>query len=277
MSLSAKLTVNVHNFNFCFLFIVYTWSRVFMTDKKIALVTGAAGGIGTEVCRLFLNNDYKVLATHRPGKEQQAAAWLQDEGLAGQDIKLLALNVADHEATATVLADTLREMGHIDVLVNNAGITRDATFKRMSWDQWKEVMDTNLNSLFSVTQPIFNNMCEQGSGRIINISSVNGLKGQFGQANYSAAKAGMIGFTKALAAEGARFGVTVNAVAPGYTATPMVTAIREDVLDSIKATIPLKRLATTEEVAGAVLYLAGEYGGYVTGETLSVNGGLYMQ
>ncbi|MDP5291146.1 acetoacetyl-CoA reductase [Oceanimonas sp. CHS3-5] len=248
-----------------------------MTDKKIALVTGAAGGIGTEVCRLFVNNGYKVLATHRPGKEQQAANWLQEEGLAGQDIKLLALDVADHDATAEVLADTLREMGHIDVLVNNAGITRDATFKRMSWEQWKEVMDTNLNSLFSVSQPIFNQMCEQGGGRIINISSVNGLKGQFGQANYSAAKAGMIGFTKALAAEGARFGVTVNAVAPGYTATPMVTAIREDVLDSIKATIPLKRLATTEEVAGAVLYLAGEYGGYVTGETLSVNGGLYMQ
>ncbi|OYD23113.1 acetoacetyl-CoA reductase [Oceanimonas baumannii] len=248
-----------------------------MTEKKIALVTGAAGGIGTEVCRLFVNNGYKVLATHRPGKEQQAASWLQEEGLAGQDIQLLALDVADHDATATILADTLREMGHIDVLVNNAGITRDATFKKMSWDQWKEVMDTNLNSLFSVTQPVFNNMCEKGSGRIINISSVNGLKGQFGQANYSAAKAGMIGFTKALAAEGARFGVTVNVVAPGYTGTPMVTAIREDVLDSIKATIPLKRLATTEEVAGAVLYLAGEFGGYVTGETLSVNGGLYMQ
>ncbi|MCC4265583.1 acetoacetyl-CoA reductase [Oceanimonas baumannii] len=248
-----------------------------MTEKKIALVTGAAGGIGTEVCRLFVNNGYKVLATHRPGKEQQAVSWLQEEGLAGQDIQLLALDVADHDATATILADTLREMGHIDVLVNNAGITRDATFKKMSWDQWKEVMDTNLNSLFSVTQPVFNNMCEKGSGRIINISSVNGLKGQFGQANYSAAKAGMIGFTKALAAEGARFGVTVNVVAPGYTGTPMVTAIREDVLDSIKATIPLKRLATTEEVAGAVLYLAGEFGGYVTGETLSVNGGLYMQ
>ncbi|WMC11960.1 acetoacetyl-CoA reductase [Oceanimonas pelagia] len=248
-----------------------------MTDKKIALVTGAAGGIGTEVCRLFANNGYKVLATHRPGKEQQAANWLQEEGLAGKDVQLLALDVSDHEAIGEVLADTLRELGRIDVLVNNAGITRDATFKRMTWEQWKEVMDTNLNSLFSVTQPIFNKMCELGSGRIINISSVNGLKGQFGQANYSAAKAGMIGFTKALAAEGARFGVTVNAVAPGYTATPMVTAIREDVLDSIKATIPLKRLATTEEVAGAVLYLAGEYGGYVTGETLSVNGGLYMQ
>ncbi|WP_375058043.1 acetoacetyl-CoA reductase [Zobellella sp. DQSA1] len=248
-----------------------------MADKKIALVTGAAGGIGTEVCRLFVDNGYKVIATHRPGKEQQAAAWLQQEKLDDKDIQLLALDVSDYQAVNEVLGETLRELGRIDVLVNNAGITRDATFKKMSWQQWQEVMDTNLNSLFSVTQPVFNLMCEQGSGRIINISSVNGLKGQYGQVNYSAAKAGMIGFTKALAAEGARFGVCVNAVAPGYTATPMVTAIREDVLDSIKATIPMKRLATTEEVAGAVLYLAGEYGGYITGETLSVNGGLYMQ
>lgn len=248
-----------------------------MKGKKIVLVTGAAGGIGTEVCRMFLNNGYKVVATHRPGKEEQAKSWLSQEKLDSQDIQLLALDVSDHKAVGEVLGETLRQLGQIDVLVNNAGITRDATFKKMSWEQWQEVMETNLNSLFSVTQPVFNQMCEQGSGRIINISSVNGLKGQYGQVNYSAAKAGMIGFTKALAAEGARFGVCVNAVAPGYTATPMVTAIREDVLDSIKATIPLKRLATTEEVAGAVLYLAGEFGGYVTGETLSVNGGLYMQ
>ena len=248
-----------------------------MKGKKIVLVTGAAGGIGTEVCRLFLSNGYKVVATHRPGKEEQAKNWLAQEKLDTQDIQLLALDVSDHKAVSEVLGETLRELGQIDVLVNNAGITRDTTFKKMSWEQWQEVMETNLNSLFSVTQPVFNQMCDQGSGRIINISSVNGLKGQYGQVNYSAAKAGMIGFTKALAAEGARFGVTVNAVAPGYTGTPMVTAIREDVLDSIKATIPLKRLATTEEVAGAVLYLAGEYGGYVTGETLSVNGGLYMQ
>lgn len=249
-----------------------------MTDKKIALVTGAAGGIGTEVCRLFLNNGYKVVATHRPGKEKTEIAnnWLREEKLEG-DIQLLALDVSDHEAVSESLPAALEELGRIDVLVNNAGITRDTTFKRMSWDQWQQVMETNLNSLFSVTQPVFNKMCDQGSGRIINISSVNGLKGQYGQVNYSTAKAGMIGFTKALAAEGARFNVCVNAVAPGYTATPMVTAIREDVLDSIKATIPLKRLATTEEVAGAVLYLAGETGGYITGETLSVNGGLYMQ
>ncbi|NLJ91852.1 MAG: acetoacetyl-CoA reductase [Aeromonadales bacterium] len=249
-----------------------------MTDKKVALVTGAAGGIGTEVCRLFLKNGYKVIATHRPGKEKTEVAnnWLREEKLDG-DIQLLALDVSDHQAVREALPAALEELGRIDVLVNNAGITRDTTFKKMEWDQWHQVMQTNLDSLFSVTQPIFNKMCDQGSGRIINISSVNGLKGQYGQVNYSTAKAGMIGFTKALAAEGARFNVCVNAVAPGYTATPMVTAIREDVLDSIKATIPLKRLATTEEVAGAVLYLAGETGGYITGETLSVNGGLYMQ
>ncbi|GAA3527624.1 acetoacetyl-CoA reductase [Zobellella aerophila] len=248
-----------------------------MTQKKVALVTGAAGGIGTEVCRQLVNNGFKVVATHRPGKAEQAQAWLQEQNLADKDIKLLALDVANHEGVSQALGELLKAEGRIDVLVNNAGITRDSVFKKMSLEQWREVMSTNLDSLFSVSQPVFNAMCEQGSGRIINISSVNGLKGQFGQVNYSAAKAGMIGFTKALAAEGARFGVCVNAVAPGYTATPMVTAIREDVLDSIKATIPLKRLATTEEVAGAVLYLAGEHGGYVTGETLSVNGGLYMQ
>lgn len=248
-----------------------------MTQKKIALVTGAAGGIGTEVCRQLANNGFKVVATHRPGKAEQAQAWLQEQELADKDIKLLALDVADHEGVSQALGELLKAEGRIDVLVNNAGITRDSVFKKMSHEQWREVMSTNLDSLFNVTQPVFNAMCEQGSGRIINISSVNGLKGQFGQVNYSAAKAGMIGFTKALAAEGARFGVCVNAVAPGYTATPMVTAIREDVLDSIKATIPLKRLATTEEVAGSVLYLAGELGGYITGETLSVNGGLYMQ
>ncbi|WP_116473412.1 acetoacetyl-CoA reductase [Zobellella maritima] len=248
-----------------------------MTQKKIALVTGAAGGIGTEICRQLANNGFRVVATHRPGKAEQAQAWLQEQNLADQDIKLLALDVADHEGVSQALGELLKAEGRIDVLVNNAGITRDSVFKKMTLEQWRDVMSTNLDSLFSVSQPVFNAMCEQGGGRIINISSVNGLKGQFGQVNYSAAKAGMIGFTKALAAEGARFGVCVNAVAPGYTATPMVTAIREDVLDSIKATIPLKRLATTEEVAGAVLYLAGEHGGYVTGETLSVNGGLYMQ
>lgn len=147
----------------------------------------------------------------------------------------------------------------------------------MTAASWKEVIDTNLNSLFNVTQPLFAAMCEKGNGRVINISSVNGLKGQFGQTNYSAAKAGMIGFSKALAAEGARSGVTVNVIAPGYTATPMVEQMRPEVLESIVQTIPMQRLAKPEEIASAVSFLASEAGAYITGETLSVNGGLYMR
>lgn len=175
------------------------------------------------------------------------------------------------------LGRLLQDEGRVDVLVNNAGITRDGAFKRMTPEQWFEVIHTNLCSLYNVTQPLFDAMCEQRDARIINISSVNGQKGQFGQVNYSAAKAGMLGFTKALAAEGARFGVTVNAIAPGYTATPMVEAIRTDILDSIKADIPMRRLAKPEEIAAAVVFLASEAGAYITGETLAINGGLYMK
>ena len=148
--------------------------------------------------------------------------------------------------------------------------------KRMSFEQWHDVINTNLNSMFNVTQPLFQAMCEQGHGRIINITSINGLKGQFGQANYAAAKAGMIGFTKSLALESARFGVTVNAVAPGYTATPMVSALKDEVLDSIKAQIPQRRLATPEEIAKSISYLASDDAGFITGETLNINGGQYM-
>jgi acetoacetyl-CoA reductase len=170
----------------------------------------------------------------------------------------------------------LDEFGHVDVLVNNAGITRDTTFKKMTATQWSEVIDTNLNSLFNMTQPLFAHMCTRKYGRIVNISSVNGQKGQFGQANYSAAKAGMIGFSKALAYEGARSNVTVNVVAPGYTETPMVAAMREEVLEGIKAQVPMQRLATPVEVAQAVAYLASDKAAYITGETLALNGGLYM-
>ncbi|WP_225460414.1 3-oxoacyl-ACP reductase, partial [Vibrio vulnificus] len=170
----------------------------------------------------------------------------------------------------------LKSGGTIDVVVNNAGITRDGVFKKMTPQSWFDVINTNLNSVFNVTQPLFAAMCEKGGGRVINISSVNGLKGQFGQANYSAAKAGMIGFSKALAYEGARSGVTVNVVAPGYTATPMVEQMRDEVLEGIKSQIPMQRLATPEEIAKAVAFLVSDAGAYITGETLSVNGGLYM-
>jgi len=247
-----------------------------VTEQKVALVTGAMGGIGTAICQKLIESGYRVVATHRPGKEDKAKEWQKESQLSEEHTRLLPIDVTDAGDCAVKLKELLESEGHVDVLVNNAGITRDTTFKRMTSEQWSQVIDTNLNSLFNVTQPLFGAMCEKGNARIINITSVNGQKGQFGQANYSAAKAGMIGFTKALAQEGARSGVTVNAVAPGYTATPMVTAIKDEVLDSIKATIPLRRLASTEEIADAVLYLASDSAGYITGETLSINGGLYM-
>jgi acetoacetyl-CoA reductase len=247
-----------------------------MKNMKIALVTGAMGGIGTEICRQLVEDGYKVLATHRPGKEDVAKQWLEDESFDSVKLNLLALDVTDSASCAETLKQVMQDYGTIDVLVNNAGITRDSAFKRMTFDKWNDVISTNLNSLFNVTQPVFNPMCEQGSGRIINISSINGLKGQFGQANYAAAKAGMIGFSKSLALESARSGVTVNVIAPGYTATPMVTAIKDEILDSIKAQIPLRRLATPQEIAKAVSYLASDDAAFITGETLNINGGQYM-
>lgn len=244
--------------------------------SKKALVTGAKGGIGSSITRALVDAGYLVIATYSPNGEDKAKEWLKQNNYSNEQVRLLPLDVTDTAYCSEALTALLQQEGNIDVLVNNAGITRDSTFKRMTAEQWHEVISTNLNSLYNVTHPLFASMCENRSGRIINISSVNGLKGQFGQANYSAAKAGMIGFTKALAAEGARSGVTVNAVAPGYTGTPMVEAIRPEVLDAIKAEIPMKRLATPEEVAAAVTYLASDAAAYITGETLSVNGGLHM-
>jgi acetoacetyl-CoA reductase len=247
-----------------------------MENVKIALVTGAMGGIGTEICRQLVEDGYKVLATHRPGKEDAAQHWLEDESFDSGTLNLLSLDVTDSTSCVETLKQVMKDYGTIDVLVNNAGITRDSAFKRMTFDKWNDVINTNLNSLFNVTQPVFYPMCEQGSGRIINISSINGLKGQFGQANYAAAKAGMIGFSKSLALESARSGVTVNVIAPGYTATPMVNVLKDEILDSIKAQIPLGRLAMPQEIAKAVSYLASEHAAYITGETLNINGGQYM-
>jgi acetoacetyl-CoA reductase len=247
-----------------------------MENMKIALVTGAMGGIGTEICRQLVEDGFKVLATHRPGKEDAAQQWLEDESFDSGTLNLLSLDVTDSTSCVETLKQVMKDYGTIDVLVNNAGITRDSAFKRMTFDKWNDVINTNLNSLFNVTQPVFYPMCEQGSGRIINISSINGLKGQFGQANYAAAKAGMIGFSKSLALESARSGVTVNVIAPGYTATPMVNVLKDEILDSIKAQIPLGRLAMPLEIAKAVSYLASEHAAYITGETLNINGGQYM-
>ncbi len=248
-----------------------------MSEKKVAFVTGALGGIGSEICRQLIAQDYKIIATVVPREEDREKQWLKKEGFQEDDVRFVLTDLTDHTAATTAIEEAIQAEGRVDVLVNNAGITRDATFKKMTFDQWSQVLDTNLKTLFTVTQPVFNKMLEQKHGRIVNISSVNGLKGQFGQANYSAAKAGIIGFSKALAQEGARSSISVNVVAPGYTATPMVTAMREDVVKSIEDQIPLNRLAQPEEIAAAVMYLVGDNGAYITGETLSVNGGLYMQ
>ncbi|SJL84343.1 SDR family oxidoreductase [Vibrio palustris] len=244
--------------------------------KKVALITGASGGIGSAITMQLIKDGFKVIGTYLNDTGQQTLDWVKEKGLSEDEIRLLELDVTKTEHCQEVLTKLLDEEKHIDVIVNTAGITRDAVFKKMTAADWNAVINTNLNSVFNVTHPIFPSMLERGSGRIVNITSVNGIKGQFGQTNYSAAKAGMIGFTKALALEGAKAGVTVNAVAPGYTATPMVSQMREEVLDAIKAQIPMKRLATPEDIAGAVSYLVGESGGYITGETLSVNGGLHM-
>ncbi|GLQ72508.1 SDR family oxidoreductase [Vibrio penaeicida] len=244
--------------------------------EKLALITGSKGGIGSAISTQLVSEGYRIIATYYTGNYQCAKEWFDEKQFTEEQVLLFELDVTNTAECSERLEKLLVEEGTPDIVVNNAGITRDGVFKKMSADSWFEVIDTNLNSLFNVTQPLFSAMCEKGGGRIINISSVNGLKGQFGQANYAAAKAGMIGFSKSLAAEGARAGVTVNVVAPGYTATPMVTAIREDVLESIKSGIPMKRLATPEEIAKAVSYLASDAAAYITGETLSVNGGLYM-
>lgn len=245
--------------------------------KKVALITGSKGGIGSAISTQLVDDGYRVIATYFTGNYQCALDWFTEKQFTEDQVRLFELDVTNTQECAERLSALLEEEGTIDVVVNNAGITRDGVFKKMSAASWKEVIDTNLNSLFNVTQPLFSAMCEKGAGRVVNISSVNGLKGQFGQTNYSAAKAGMIGFSKALAAEGARSGVTVNVIAPGYTATPMVEQMRPEVLESIVQTIPMQRLAKPEEIASAVSFLVSDAGAYITGETLSVNGGLYMR
>lgn len=248
-------------------------------NKKIALVTGALGGIGTAICHALIQAGYHIIATYTHKADStvnRGEAWLKEEGMNASDFTFVETNLTDHEAATKAILDAIEKAGHIDVLVNNAGITRDTTFKKMTYEQWSEVIDTNLKSLFTVTQPVFNKMLEQKSGRIVSISSVNGLKGQFGQTNYSATKAGIIGFSKALAQEGAKSGVTVNVVAPGYTGTKMVMAVPEKVMESIKAGIPMGRLAQPEEIAAAVVYLVSDGAAYITGETINVNGGQYM-
>jgi acetoacetyl-CoA reductase len=245
-------------------------------SQKIALVTGAMGGLGTAICQALAKDGYTVAANCLPNFEP-ADAWLAAQEAAGFKFIKAEGDVSDYESCKAMVAKIEAEVGPVDVLVNNAGITRDKFFPKMEKAQWDAVISTNLTSLFNVTQQVSAKMAERGWGRIVNISSVNGVKGQGGQTNYSAAKAGVIGFTKALAAELATKGVTVNAIAPGYIGTDMVLAIREDIRQAIIDTVPMKRLGKPEEIGAAVSYLASENAGYVTGATINVNGGLYYQ
>jgi acetoacetyl-CoA reductase len=245
-----------------------------MAQQKVAYVTGGMGGIGTAICQRLAKEGFKVIAGCGPSRDH--AKWIAEQKEQGLTFHTSVGNVADWESTVAAFAKAKAEHGPIDVLVNNAGITRDRMFLKMSPDDWKAVIDTNLNSMFNVTKQVVPDMVERGWGRIIQISSVNGEKGQAGQTNYSAAKAGMHGFTMALAQEVASKGVTVNTVSPGYIATEMVRAIRREVLDKIVANIPVKRLGTPQDIASMVSWVASEESGFATGADFSVNGGLHM-
>ena len=243
-------------------------------SQKVAYVTGGMGGIGTAICQRLHQEGFKVIAGCGPTRD--AAKWLAEQKALGYTFYASVGNVAEWESTVAAFTQAKAEHGTIDVLVNNAGITRDRMFLKMSREDWDAVISTNLTSMFNVTKQVVGDMVEKGFGRIINISSVNGEKGQAGQTNYSAAKAGMHGFTMALAQELANKGVTVNTVSPGYIGTDMVKAIRPDVLEKIVGTIPVKRLGEPSEIASIIAWLAGSESGYSTGADFSVNGGLHM-
>ncbi len=241
---------------------------------KLAYVTGGMGGIGTSICQRLAKEGFTVVAGCGPSRDHKK--WLDEQAALGYKFHVSVGNVADWDSTVEAFDKVKAEFGTIDVLVNNAGITRDGLFRKMSRDDWRAVMDTNLNSLFNVTKQVIEGMIEKNWGRIINISSVNGQKGQFGQTNYSTAKAGIHGFTMALAQEVASKGVTVNTISPGYIGTDMVKSMRADVLEKIVATIPVRRLGTPEEIGAMVAWIASDDAGFATGADFSLNGGLHM-
>jgi acetoacetyl-CoA reductase len=242
---------------------------------RIAFVSGGMGGIGSAICQRLGRAGHTVVAGCLPGYEKKAE-WLERMRAEGYRVHAAEGDVADFESCASMFYNIASVVGPVDILVNNAGITRDSVFKRMTEADWMAVINTNLNSVFNVTRQVIDGMSERGWGRIINISSVNAIKGQFGQTNYSAAKAGMAGFSKALAQEVVRKGVTVNTVSPGYVETDMVMAIRQEIRDQIVASIPMGRLAKPSEIAAVVAFLSSEEAGYITGANISVNGGMHM-
>jgi acetoacetyl-CoA reductase len=237
---------------------------------RVALVTGGSRGIGASISKGLKDAGYSVAANYA-GNDEAARKFTDETG-----IRTYKWSVADYDACKEGIAKVEAEVGPVEVLVNNAGITRDAPFHKMTPEQWREVIDTNLHGVFNMTHPVWNGMRERKFGRIITISSINGQKGQFAQANYSASKAGDIGFSRALAQEGARNNITVNVVAPGYIATEMVMAVPEKVRDSIVAQIPVGRLGEVDEIARCVVFLASDEAGFITGSTISANGGQFF-
>ena len=247
-----------------------------MSEHKLAVVTGGMGGLGESISTKMADAGYRAVVTYSPSNTKWKS-WLEEMKQQGYSFAAYPVDVADFDDCAVKCAQIVKESGQIDILVNNAGITRDMTFKKMSKADWDAVMRTNLDSCFNMTKQVMDGMVDRGWGRVINVSSVNGQKGAFGQTNYSAAKAGIHGFTKALALEVARKNVTINTISPGYIGTKMVTAIPKDILDSkILPQIPVGRLGKPEEVAGLIIYLCSEEAAFVTGANISINGGQHM-
>ncbi len=243
-------------------------------NNRIALVTGATGGIGTAICRDLADKGVKVIAAYHTKKKGEH--WQKVERESGYQYEIAPVDVENYDSCATMINQVQQKIGPIDIVVNNAGITRDGTLRKMSKENWDLVIQTNLNSLFNITQNILNSMLERKYGRIINISSVNGQKGQFGQCNYAAAKAGIHGFTKSLAQEVAAKGITVNTISPGYIATDMVNAMPENIQQKIIATIPVGRFGESSEIARMVSFIADDDSGFITGADFSLNGGMHM-
>ena len=245
-------------------------------SNKIALVTGGIGGIGTEICKSLYQQGRTVVAGHLPQEQELAEKWQAEHKEQGFEFELAAGNISDFDATGEMLSEIANRVGPLSIVVNCAGITRDAFLKKMPKEDWEAVINTNLNSLFNVCRQIVEPMGDSGWGRIVNISSVNGQKGQFGQTNYSAAKAGVHGFSMALAQEMARKGVTVNSLSPGYVETRMTAAVPEEIREQIIAQVPVGRMAQPAEIGSAVAFLCADESSYITGINLPVNGGLYM-
>jgi len=247
-----------------------------MSSAKVALVTGGNGGIGSAICQELVSKGFRVVAGYYPAEQEAAEAWQSRLSEAGVSVEIVSGDVSSVPSSEAMIREVEARVGPIDVLVNCAGITRDGTLRKMDPAKWEAVISTNLNSLFNVTRHVVDGMTTRGWGRIVNISSVNGQKGQFGQTNYSAAKAGAHGFTMALAAEVARKGVTVNTISPGYIATEMTKAIAPEILEGIVSTVPMNRMGEPSEVAYLVGVLCDDRAGYITGANYEVNGGLFM-